>query len=276
MFSELWDYVLFPLILTAGVTGVSYVVKPKETMVFASTMSWYAVNFFSKATIYYEELTKTIPIILEEEINNKENPSLSYYNKNTNTQIYLGDDYENIEKSWWKDNDIHLLFLKKNGKYKFFYNYRDLSDVEWEDVDKPFIQVELVQNNEEPLDICKKLDKFNINGNIILGHTFLQWLLWKCYDLELDDDYTLKIFDKDVNMHEIKSGQNIKLLEKSVVIVDDSELYLEESDSSETEDEEGSESDGSESDGSESEGLASDGSESDGSEDDINEGATSD
>jgi hypothetical protein len=262
MFSELWDYVLFPLILTASVTGVSYVVKPKETMVFASTMSWYAVNFFSKATIYYEELTKTIPIIEE----NEEKPSLSYYNKNTNTQIYLGDDYENIEKSWWKDNDIHLLFLKKDGKYKFFYNYRDLSDVEWEDVDKPFIQVELVQNNEEPLDICKKLDRFNINGNIILGHTFLQWLLWKCYDLELDDDYTLKIFDKDVNMHEIKSGQNIKLLENSVVIVDDSELYLEESDSSETEDEDGSESEGSESDGSES----------DGSEDDINEGATSD
>ena len=253
MFSELWDYVLFPLILTAGATGISYVVKPKETMVFASTMSWYAVNFFSKATIYYEELTKTIPIIIDEE----EKPSLSYYNKNTNTQIYLGDDYKNIEKSWWKNQqNIHLLFLKNDGQYKIFYNYKDLSDVEWEAVDKPFIQVELVQNNKEPLDICKKIEKFNIDGNIILGHTFLQWLLWKCYDLELDDDYTLKIFDKDVNLYEIKSGQSIKLWKKSIVVVEDSDIYLEESDSSETEDEEGSESDG--------------------SEDDINEGATSD
>lgn len=263
MFSELWNYVLFPLILTAGATSISYVVKPQETISLFSRISWYAVNFFSKASIYYEDLTKKAPIILvEEEKNKKENPLLSYYDKNTNTQIYLGDDYENIEKSWWKNNDIHLMFLKKNGKFKIFYNYKDLSsnDVEWEDIDKPFIQVELVQNNKEPLDICKKLDKFNINGNIILGHTFLQWLLWKCYDLELDDDYTLKIFDNDVNLYEIKSGQSIKLWKKSVVVVEDSELYLEEesddvSDVSETEDSV-----------SEIESVS----------DDINEGATSD
>jgi hypothetical protein len=257
MFSELWNYVLFPLILTAAATGMSYVVKPKETMVFASTISWYSVNFFSKASIYYEEIfNKTYPIIVEEEKDKEEKPSLFYYNNNT--QIYLGDDYENIEKSWWENRqNIYLLFLKKDGKYKILYNYKDLSDVEWEDIDKPFIQVELVQNNKEPLDICKKLEKFNINGNIILGHTFLQWLLWKCYDLELDDDYTLKIFDKDVNMYEIKSGQSIKLLEKSVVVVEDSELYLEE------ESDDDSETD------------VSDVSETDVS-DDINEGATSD
>lgn len=261
MFSELWNYVLFPLILTAGATGISYVVKPKETMVFASTISWYSVNFFSKASIYYEELTKTIPVIVEDDEGKEEKPSLSYYNNNT--QIYLGDDYENIEKSWWDNlQNIYLLFLKKDGKYKILYNYKDLSDVKWEDIDKPFIQVELLQNNKEPLDICKKIDKFHINGNIILGHKFLEWLLWKCYDLELDDDYTLKIFDKDVNMYEIKKGQSIKLLEKSVVVVEDLELYLEK------------ESD----DASKIEDDVSDVSDTDVSDvsDDINEGATSD
>ena len=166
--------------------------------------------------------------------------------------------------------------MRENDKFKIFYNYRDLSSnkVEWEDMDKSFIQVELVQNNKEPLDICKKLDKFNINGNIILGHAFLQWLLWKYYDLELDDDYTLKIFDKDVNLYEIKSGQSIKLLKKSVVVVEDSELYLEEEESnddvSEVEDDvSNSEMDvsDSETDVSETENSVSD---------DIYEGATSD
>lgn len=249
MFSELWNYVLLPFILSISTAGILYVTKPEETKKFVLKVSWYGVNLFSKASIYYEELTKTTPIITEKiEESSIEKPLLSYFDKKQNMQIYLGNEYDIVDKNLRVENDIDILFLKKNGMYKILYNYKNLklSDESWNKLEKPFIQVELIQKNKEPIDICQDLDKFYVDGNIILGETFIQWLLWSYHGSVLEDDYIVKIFDKDVNLYEIRSHQHIKLSENSIEIIDDSEICRTGNDS-EVEDSENSDSENSDS-----------------------------
>ena len=68
-----------------------------------------------------------------------------------------------------------------------------------------------------PLDIHDNLTGFYVNGNRLLDKEFLEWYIPYFYKEKLDDDfvldnnYSLRIFDKKVTMFTINSTQCIQL-----------------------------------------------------------------
>ena len=93
---------------------------------------------------------------------------------------------------------------------KLLYKKLNSSDKQnWETVEKQFVQVELVQN-EACIDIHKHLDCFYVKGNTLFTPAFLNWYLKKWFSNVLTEDtYTLKIFDKDVNLFTLTPQQYI-------------------------------------------------------------------
>ncbi len=70
---------------------------------------------------------------------------------------------KSLPEEWWKDSNtnVDLLILKNESnkeQFKIFHNYKTLvnSSNEWNVVEKPFVQVELEQNNTV-IDIHKHL-----------------------------------------------------------------------------------------------------------------------
>jgi hypothetical protein len=78
-------------------------------------------------------------------------------------------------------------------------------------LEKPFIQVEYIEDGENAYDIHKYLTSFYVNGNTILDRVFLEWYLSYFYDKGCSDNYILRIIDKDINMFDVKSEQTIIL-----------------------------------------------------------------
>lgn len=77
--------------------------------------------------------------------------------------------------------------------------------------EKPFIQVEYIEDDKSAYDIHKYLTGFYINGNTILDRVFLEWYLSYFYDKKCAENYILRIIDKDINMFDVKSDQTIIL-----------------------------------------------------------------
>lgn len=82
------------------------------------------------------------------------------------------------------------------------------SDVFFE---KPFIQVEYIEEGGEVYDIHKYLTSFYVNGNAILDRVFLEWYLSYFYDKTCSEKYILRIIDKDINMFDIQCDQTVVL-----------------------------------------------------------------
>ncbi len=80
-------------------------------------------------------------------------------------------------------------------------------------IDKPFIQVELCQNDEKT-SIHKNLEGFYLEDNTLLDESFLEWYVKTFYAIILDDDYNLSVIDSDVNMFKIEKGQRVDLNDK--------------------------------------------------------------
>jgi len=85
---------------------------------------------------------------------------------------------------------------------------------------KPFVQVELIEERHvSPYDIHTNLLGFYVNGNIILDKSFLEWYLRYYYDRDLPDKYTIRVFDKDVNMFSLKEGEGVMLKDNKYNII---------------------------------------------------------
>ena len=70
-------------------------------------------------------------------------------------------------------------------------------------LDSPFLQVELKQGGEKIL-LDKGLSDFYFNGNKILDEIFLKWFLdYYNYGVKLQEEYTIKIMDNDINFFDI-------------------------------------------------------------------------
>jgi len=225
MFSEFFNYILIPTLLSASAFGAYYVWSPEDGKKLISNIVWRGTNMYSHASIYYETFVQDESYnVLDEENDFDEEKSLSYYNSENQIIVSLGTDYETLPDEWWNSkNNVDLLMLKKsdNLKYKIFHNHEDLikSDIEWVALEKPFVQIELEQDGEV-IDIHKHLDKFYIVGNSILSKPFLGWYLKSWYNTELCDEYTLKIFDKDVNLFSIGPESYIYLNNEKYSIID--------------------------------------------------------
>ena len=229
MFSGFVNYFVIPTLLSASALGAYYVWSPEDSKKLISSVVWYGVNMYSRAAIYYEKIAQyEYNLSDEEEDDFDEEESLSYYNSENQIIVSLGTDYKTLPNEWWNDskNNVDLLMLKKSlydniNKYKIFHKHKELmkSDIDWVTLEKQFVQVELEQNNEV-IDIHKHLDQFYIVGNSILSESFLGWYLKSWYNVELCDEYTLKIFDKDVNLFSIGPDSYISLGNENYSIID--------------------------------------------------------
>ena len=229
MFSEIVNYIVIPTLLSASALGAYYVWSPEDSKKLISSIAWYGVNMYSRAAIYYETFVQ-YDSSDDEEDDFDEEESLSYYNNENQIIVSLGTDYQTLPNDWWNDskNNVDLLILKKslcdNIKYKIFHKHQELmkSGIEWITMEKQFVQVELEQD-DEVIDIHKYLDQFYTVGNSILSKSFLKWYLKSWYNIELCDKYTLKIFDKDVNLFSIGPESYIFLGNEKYSIIDTTE-----------------------------------------------------
>jgi hypothetical protein len=227
MFSEIVNYIVIPTLLSASALGVYYVWSPEDSKKLISSIAWYGVNMYSRAAIYYETFAQYEYSLSEEEDDFEEEESLSYYNNENQIIVSLGTDYKTLPDEWWNDskNNVNLLMLKKslcdNIQYKIFHKHKELmkSEIDWVTMEKQFVQVELEQDGEV-IDIHKHLDQFYIVGNSILSESFLRWYLKSWYNIELCNEYTLKIFDKDVNLFSIGPESYISLGNEKYSIID--------------------------------------------------------
>jgi len=228
MFSEIVNYIVIPTLLSASALGAYYVLSPKDGKKLISRIAWYGVNMYSRAAIYYETFATddVLDEASDEEDDLFEEESLSYYNSENQLIVSLGTDYKTVPNEWWNDseNNVDLLMLKKsfcdNIKYKIFHTHKKLTeaDIEWVTLEKQFVQVELEQDGKV-IDIHKHLDQFYTVGNCILSKSLLSWYLKTWYNMELCDEYTLKIFDKDVNLFSIGSESYIYLSNEKYSII---------------------------------------------------------
>jgi len=224
MFSEIVNYIVIPTLLSASALGAYYVWSPEDSKKLISNVAWYGVNMYSRASIYYETFAQS-DLSDNEEDNFDEEESLLYYNSENQLLVSLGTDYKTMPDEWWNDsNNIDLLMFKKSLgdsiKYKTFNTHKELmkSDNDWVTSEKQFVQVELEQNGVV-IDIHKHLDHFYTVGNSILSKSFLRWYLKAWYNMELCDKYTLKIFDKDVNLFSIGPESYILLGDEKYSII---------------------------------------------------------
>ena len=251
MFSDLFSYFVIPTMVSISAFGVYYLLNPVKGNDIIKDVAWQSVNLYSKASIYFENLANSIEDDNEDENDdfNENQPLLSYYNYQNELEVQLGDDYNNLPEEWWKDSEknVDLIILKRqtnNEVFKTFKNYNKFCNTDkqnWETVEKQFVQIELVQNGT-CIDIHKHLDCFYLANNALFTPAFLKWYLKKWFNNTLNEDtYTLKIFDKDVNLFTLNSEQYIIITNNGYKIKN----IDEESESG------GSENDGSESGGSE-------------------------
>ena len=229
MFSEIVNYIVIPTLLSASALGAYYVWSPEDSKKLISSVAWYGVNMYSRASIYYETFAQYDLSDDEEDDFDEEEESLLYYNSENQLLVSLGTDYKTMPDEWWNDsNNIDLLMFKKSLgdsiKYKTFNTHKELmkSDNDWVTSEKQFVQVELEQNGVV-IDIHKHLDHFYTVGNRILSKSFLRWYLKSWYNIELCDKYTLKIFDKDVNLFSIGPESYILLGDEKYSIIDTTE-----------------------------------------------------
>ena len=131
----------------------------------------------------------------------------------------------------------------KNKNYETCYELPDRDDLEWgfvkkkiddkckcriyDDIktrvsgddefvvieNKPFLQVELVQN-EKKKEIHEYLPYFYLKGNKLFDKNFLRWYLNYWYQIDLEDDYSLNIIDHEINIIQIKPNQHLILEDK--------------------------------------------------------------
>lgn len=78
-------------------------------------------------------------------------------------------------------------------------------------LDSPFLQVELNQGGEKIL-LDNGLSDFYFNGNKILDKIFLKWFLdYYNYDINLQEEYIVKIMDNNINFHKLSDGHYVIL-----------------------------------------------------------------
>ena len=231
----MWD--LFYYLAGVGMVGtvgfgLLYIFDRDTATDVAHQVSWNTVKAYHKANLEFNNFKRWYEINTRERVSRSDdedeeveleevvqdsgnNIEFLGYNKNDDT-TYTS---YNLEKNTYiEDTNFDLMFLRKKEKelelYKRISNKEDINqNTKMIKIDKPFIQVELCQNDEKK-SIHKKLAGFYLEDNTLLDEPFLEWYVKTFYAIMLDNDYKLSVIDSDVNMFKIKSGQRIDLNDK--------------------------------------------------------------
>ncbi len=212
-FTALCYYFSITGLLAGTAFGAYYVYDREKAKAAAFSALWASVRAYS-ALGYYTDII--IEHLLDQEDDEDELPApakdgkpappssytLLYYDGEKGI-TYSTDDFraENLAKI--DDTEMLLIFREKKGEtttYKRLGSTKEVNNQEFEaEADKQFLQIEL---NESGIttEIHEHMQGFYIHGNKLLDRVFLGWYMDFWYDHELKPNYTLQIFDKDVNM----------------------------------------------------------------------------
>jgi hypothetical protein len=73
-----------------------------------------------------------------------------------------------------------------------------------------FLQVECIINKIK-YDIHEHISKYYITNNVVMDEIFMKYFMKQWYDVELDEDYELKIIDKNINLVTLEKDSKILL-----------------------------------------------------------------
>ena len=211
------------LMAGAIVTGIGYlyVYESNRIIELGTNISWEVTKIVATVSEYLgidtnEENYNSMrdEECLEEEcdtlLDKNRNTFIKYYNIDKNESYNMGiDDID-------ENKDMDVIFLKTKKEDEVFYfrldNLENLEKVQFNKVEKLFLQVELIdKDNNNIIDIHHNLDKFYIEDNKILDTDFLKWYLTYFHKSKLPENYELRIFDKDINMITLEKNEYIKI-----------------------------------------------------------------
>lgn len=219
--------------------GIYYIINPDNASEIAQKITWNGIKCYHKTKNEIKKINDQFTELQKKSKRKKRN--LSKFNiklKKTDCQYSENDEEfedNNIEFIGYKikddttfttydledeyiyNNTFDIIFLKKEENNKNIYKrLLDKNDIEkekenFELIQKPFVQVELIQNNEK-ISIHKKLENFYVKNNVILDEKFLIWFVKYKYFVNLIDHYQINIIDSNINMFNIKKNQKIRIL----------------------------------------------------------------
>jgi len=231
----MWNYLYYLASVGALSTigyGLLYCYDRRMAEDLATQVSWNSVRAYHKINLeinnlkrLYIQKTRTRTSLSDDDDEKQEEYAITLeedtkniefigYNTKDNTTYKS---YNIVNNDYINDNNFELMFLKKTENDNILY--KRLNDkgeidinIKMKKIDKPFIQIELCQG-EMKQSIHKNLEFFYIEGNRLLDESFLNWYVRRFYSILLEDEYSLRIIDSDINMFNIVKGQFVNLNE---------------------------------------------------------------
>ena len=235
MLSEFYYYFILPLTATAGLLGAYYVWNPGKSKLMLANLTWKVSKVYvswhgwgDRFTSYFDsiEAEEEADSDLSSDEEETVRQSLLLYDAEEKNH-YVMQDYDKSITEIIGDISPSIMFLMTTINGENYYKRTEepeKTDSEYLTfTDKPFIQVEYLEDGKCVLDIHEHLTGFYVNGNMILDKIFLEWYLYYYYNRELADNYTLQIFDKDILMFDLSSQDHILLEDNKYTIVKDVE-----------------------------------------------------
>jgi len=228
MIMNLCYYLISTSLITTAFFSTYYYYDETGAKNLIINISWKSTNAYFLTKSYIDKIlykpVDTVETTDEiETVDQPQNePKKNYIVFDSKKNEYSNIDNLNVLNNMEFDSSLVFLkeFNKKGDKFKRIINTSDPSNLEFIQMDKQFIQVELMVGTVE-LDIHQYLKEYYYNGNIILDTTFLLWLCKynSLNEIPLEDiqegNYTIKIIDKNVEMFDLTSNQSIELVEGS-------------------------------------------------------------
>ena len=229
MWSTLY-YIFSASAITSIGYGILYYVDRDRAINLTRELSWNSVKLYHKVNLEYKKINRLYcqrkpDKDSKSDIDESDNEDFSDKEEEGNLQFYgynLGNSHITEYKSFNIDDndyinntDFDLMFIKDRNE-KIYKRIKDKSDIsnniKIKKIDKPFIQVELCQDNEdENVTIHKNLEPFYTDENEILDKKFLKWYAKTFYDISIEKNYKINIIDSNINMFHLKECDYLKL-----------------------------------------------------------------
>lgn len=205
--------------------GLFYLYDESTATAIMEDFSWSAVRAYHRVNMETNNLRRYLENEFVEEKNSDKEESdeeieeeklVQFMGYTNDGSVYTSDELENNQYIDDESFDMMMLIKKENedSLYKRIHQKGEISsEVEFEKVAKPFLSVEVEQNNNR-IAIHDNLKSFYINGNMLLDKTFLKWYLEEFYGMNLEDNYKIHIIDSNIEMHKIQYDQSVTIQAK--------------------------------------------------------------
>lgn len=205
--------------------GLFYLYDESTATAIMEDFSWSAVRAYHRVNMETNNLRRYLENEFVEEKNSDKEESdeeieeeklVQFMGYTNDGSVYTSDELENNQYIDDESFDMMMLIKKENedSLYKRIHQKGEISsEVEFEKVAKPFLSVEVEQNNNR-IAIHDNLKSFYINGNMLLDKIFLKWYLEEFYGMNLEDNYKIHIIDSNIEMHKIQYDQSVTIQAK--------------------------------------------------------------